>query len=387
MRKKVRLGIIGMGNAGMMHTKSIVSGIIHGAELKAVCDSSERLKGLDGVIPPDTDRFESYDAMLESQVCDAIIIATPHPSHPELAVKAFESGHHVFCEKPAGADCLSVRKMNEAAEVSGKLFTMNFNRRLEPVYLKLKNLIDSGESGRIRRIQWTSTDWFRTDAYYASAPWRGTWSGESGGVLLNQCVHILDLWQSIFKMPERLTGFCKFGKYHDIEVEDEATAVMEYKGGITGSFIASSGESPGTNRIELACDNGRIVVQDKKIIFNKTRIPLSKFNRTCENAFSEPEIWNSEIPISGQTDVSSNILRNFIEAIQGKTHLIVDGKEGLKSQMLANAILLSSWTGETVRLPFDEVRYKEILDAKSRTVKINKPQSSGKVFDLSDSFK
>jgi len=381
-RKDVRFGIVGMGNAGMLHAK--VLGEIKGARLSAVCASAERLGELS--LPEDVARFESYEAMLASGSCDAVAVATPHPSHPALAKAALDAGLHVFCEKPAGVDMISAREMNEAAERSGALFTMNFNRRLEPVFLKLKSLIDSGETGRIRRISWVGTDWFRSDGYYSSAQWRGTWGGEGGGVMLNQCIHLLDLWQWIFKMPTRLRGFCKFGKYHDIEVEDEVTAFLEGEGDLTGTIILSTGESPGTNRIEIACDHGRVTVQDRKIVFDRTCVPVSKFSRSSDG-FGEPERWRCEIPVEGQTDLSSNVMRNFVAAIRGEEPLAVDGKDGLKSLALANAALLSTWTDSWVEFPFDEAQFKSLLDSKAKAMKPAKGSSSRRILDLAKSFK
>ena len=387
-KRSLRLGIVGMGNAGTMHAKAIVSGTVKGSVLAAVTDSKGRLEELAGLLPDSCARFESYDAMLASGKCDAIIIATPHPSHPALSIKALETGHHVFCEKPAGVDALSARLMNDAADKAGKLFCMDFNRRLEPYFIKLKELLDSGETGALRRASWVSTDWFRTEGYYASANWRGTWAGEGGGALLNQCVHILDLWQCLFGMPSRLRAFCHFGRYHDIEVEDEVTSYMEYANGMTGSIIVSTGESPGSNRLEIACDRGRVVLDGRRILFNRTTESLSKFSRKKAAGFGEPQRWDCEILVPGSTDLSCDLLRNFVDALNGEADLLVDGREGLKSLQLANAMLLSTWTDNWAPIPFDEPKFKEMLDAKARLNPPSKKKDGPRVvLDLTKSFK
>ena len=384
----IRLGIIGMGNAGTMHAKALISGSVKGGVLSAVTDSARRLTELSSLLPESCAKFESYDAMLASGKCDAIIVATPHPSHPQLSIQAFETGHHVFCEKPAGVDALSARLMNEAADKSGKLFCMDFNRRLEPFFLRLKDLLDSGETGLIRRASWVSTDWFRTEAYYASANWRGTWAGEGGGALLNQCVHILDLWQCLFGMPSRLRSFCHFGKHHDIEVEDEVTSYMEYANGMTGSIILSTGESPGSNRLEIACDRGRIVLDGRRITFNRTTESISHFSRSKAAGFGEPPRWDCEIPIPGTTDLSCDLLRNFVSALCGEALLTVDGREGIKSLQLANSMLLSTWIDNWAPIPFDEANFKAMLDEKARlNPPSKKKEGSRVVLDLTQSFK
>ncbi|HCE46240.1 MAG TPA: oxidoreductase [Lentisphaeria bacterium] len=385
--KKIRIGIAGAGNAGMMHLKSLTGGNFSEAEVVAICDKTGRLEALKSEIPSDVKVYAEYSAMLADKACDAVIITTPHFFHPEMAIAAFKAGCHVFCEKPAGVFTENVKEMNRAAVESGKIFSMHFNRRLEPVFIKLKEMIASGETGAVKRISWTTTDWFRTDAYFASGTWRGTWKGEGGGLLLNQCIHNLDIWQNLFGMPDKVRSSCSFGKFHDnMEVEDEVTAIFNYKNGTSGVFIASTGESPGTNRLEIFCDNGKLIVENRQIKFYKTEGPVDDFCRKTKTGFGEPKSNLIEIEIDGKADLSKGMLKNFVEAVSGKAPLLVDGKEGLKSLELANAIILSSWLDKTVSIPVDDKLYRKELQKRisSSTLKKNVEHQ---VFDLKDSFK
>jgi predicted dehydrogenase len=384
---KLKIGIVGMGNVGILHTHSLIKGAVPRATFSAACDSKDRLETLRGTLPKETMLFEDYDAMLVSGACQAVIVATPHFQHPELSIKALKAGLHVFCEKPAGVTVSSVKKLNAIAESSGKVFSMHFNKRLEPVFQKLRSMIKSGETGRIFRINWTSTAWYRTETYFNSAIWRGTWSGEGGGLLINQCIHDLDIWHYLFGMPQRLRSFCRFGKHHDIEVEDEASVFMDYADGATGIFVAGTGESPGTNRLEIACSRGKIVVENKTIRFHRTSVPLEVFTKTDTKGFGEPEHWICDIPTFGQADLSGGMLRNFVDAVLNGTPLLVNGIEGIDSLELENAILLSTWIDNWVKLPVDASAFDAELQKRMKKSKKKKVTGQARILDLKDSFK
>jgi predicted dehydrogenase len=246
--EKVRMGVIGIGNMGSAHAKSIADGIISGMVLSAIADiSPERLEWASQNLPKGIALFNDADNLIKSGLVDAIIVSTPHYYHPPLAIKGFENGLHVLIEKPAGVYTMQVRQMNEIAEKSGKVFAMMFNQRTNCIFRKMKEIVSSGELGRIKRTNWIITDWYRSQSYYDSGSWRATWAGEGGGVLLNQCPHNLDLWQWICGMPSKIQAFCHEGKWHDIEVEDDVTAYAEYPNGATGVFVTSTADTPGTN--------------------------------------------------------------------------------------------------------------------------------------------
>ncbi|MFU0800942.1 MAG: Inositol 2-dehydrogenase [Xylanivirga thermophila] len=297
----VRIGVIGIGNMGSYHALYLTKGEIKGAILTAVCDiNPERIKWAKENLKGDIRLFDNADALFESNCVDAVVIATPHYDHSPIAIKAFEHGLHVLTEKPAGVYTRQVREMNEAAEKSGKVFGIMYNQRTNPLYQKVRNLITSGELGDIKRTIWIITNWYRPQSYYDSGGWRATWAGEGGGVLLNQDPHQLDLWQWMCGMPKRVRAFCAFGKYHDIEVEDDVTAYVEYPNGATGLFVTCTGEAPGTNRFEVSGDRGKLVIEDGKLIFWRLRTPEREFNSTFKGTFGEPECWKCEVPIKGK---------------------------------------------------------------------------------------
>ncbi|MBO6052979.1 MAG: Gfo/Idh/MocA family oxidoreductase, partial [Clostridia bacterium] len=291
--EKVRFGVIGIGNMGSGHVQNLAAGRIPGAELTAVCDIKparlEWAKGVCGDAP--VSYFEDSHALITSGLADAIIIATPHYYHPIIGIDAFENGLNVLSEKPIGVYTKKVVEFMDAAKKSGKTFGIMYNQRTDHFYQKMREMVKNGELGQLKRCVWIITDWYRTQAYYNSGGWRATWAGEGGGVLMNQCPHNLDLWQWIFGMPSAIYANCEYGKYHDIEVEDDVTAMAKYPNGATGVFITTTGEYPGTNRLEVAGDRGKIVVEGGKITRWRNVQSLAKFRATEQNMWSRPETW------------------------------------------------------------------------------------------------
>jgi predicted dehydrogenase len=357
----VRLGIVGLGNMGAAHAKHHAPAL-KGAELTAVCD----------VVPsklddyPTVERFTDSREMLLSGLVDAVLIATPHYDHTTIGLEAFDNGLHVLVEKPISAHKADALKLIDAYESAldiypGLVFGAMFQSRSSGTFQKLRKLLLDGELGEVRRINWIVTNWFRSASYYASGGWRATWGGEGGGVLLNQCPHNLDMYQWLFGMPVRVHAFCGYGKYHDIEVEDEVTAYMEHANGATAVFVTTTGEAPGTDRLEIACDRGRLVYEDGKILFDRTVESVEHFRQTTPEMFAGPEKWACSIPPSNHPPSHLEVLQNFIDGIREQTPLIAPGVEGIHSLELANAMLYSSWTGKAVELPLDATAYEKAL--------------------------
>ena len=264
---EVRVGIIGLGNMGTSHAHNIYDGKVKRMKLAAICDIAPlRLeyakKNFENV-----ELFDNADEMFKNADLDAVIISVPHYDHPGLAISAFEHGLHVIVEKPAGVYTKQVMEMNEAAKKSDRVFAIMYNQRTNPVYKKLREMIQRGDMGHIKRAAWIITDWYRPQIYHDSCTWRSTWKTEGGGALINQNPHQLDLWQWMFGMPDRIMSHVSFGKYYDIEVEDDVTAFMEYKNGMTGVYITSTGEAPGVNRLEISCDMGFLEIKKDNITF------------------------------------------------------------------------------------------------------------------------
>jgi predicted dehydrogenase len=354
---KVRLGIVGMGNIGRYHAGYLAKGTVQRAELTAVCDPVASLDPYSGLRT-----FKDPAELFRSGAIDAVIISTPHYQHTTLGIEALVAGLHVMIEKPISAHKADAERLIAAAEQRPKqIFAGMFQLRTEPRYLKIRKLIEDGDLGEIVRMSWLITDWYRTDAYYASGGWRATWKGEGGGVLLNQCLHNLDVIAWLLGMPARVRGFCQLGRYHNIEVEDNVTAYLEYPNGATGVFITSTGESPGTNRFEIAGSRGRIVLENNRLSFTRNETDMLEFNRTSKIGFAKPEVWNVEIPFADASVPHAIILQNFVNAVLDGEPLIAPGAEGLSSVELANVILYSSMLGQTVELPMNSAAYEKSL--------------------------
>ncbi|MCD1257928.1 Gfo/Idh/MocA family oxidoreductase [Paenibacillus athensensis] len=370
--KAMRIGIIGLGNMGAGHARYLAAGEVAGGRLTAVCDPRvERAAWAKEQLGSEVAIFAEPQALLDSGLVDGVVIATPHYDHPITAQMAFARGLHVLCEKPAGVATRQVRQMNEAAQAAGTVFSMVYNQRTNPLYAKVKDLVAAGELGAIRRTNWIITNWYRAQSYYNSGGWRATWAGEGGGVLINQAPHQIDLWQwTIGMMPTKVRAFCHFGKYHQIEVEDDVTAYVEYGNGATGLFVTSTGEAPGTNRLELVGDRGKIVVEDGKLSFWRLRVPEPEFNRSYTGLFGQPECWKCEVPIEGEESGHKGIMQNWVDAVLHGAPLIAPGEEGIRGLTLSNAMLLSTWTDNWVDLPIDEELFEHHLQERIQKSKL-----------------
>lgn len=365
---QVKLGIIGLGNMGSGHCSNILAGLTPEIKLTAAADLRQsRRDWAKETLPDDVVLFENGDQLIESGLCDAVIIATPHYEHPRLAILAFEHGLHVMSEKPAGVYTKQVREMNEAAIRSGKVFGMMFNQRTNCVYRKMHEMVQSGKYGQIKRVNWIITDWYRTQIYYDSGDWRATWDGEGGGVLLNQCPHQLDLLQWICGLPKTVQAFCQEGKWHDIEVEDDVTAYLQFANGATGVFVTTTGDAPGTNRFEVTGTLGKLVCENDKLTFWKLAQDEREFCRTATEGFAQPQCQQVEVETDGENLQHVGVLNAFAGKILHGTPLVAEGTEGLGGLTLSNAMHLSSWLGRAVDIPFDEELFLSELNKRRAT--------------------
>ncbi len=382
---EVRIGIIGIGGMGSNHAKMILSGQVPRLRLTAVADVSQsRLDWAKENLPEDMALFSDGRALIDSGKCDAVLIATPHYFHPEYVVYALEHGVHALSEKPAGVYTKQVRAMNEAAEKSDKVFAIMFNQRTNCVYRKLHEMIESGELGQLRRVNWIITDWYRTQAYYDAAGWKATWDGEGGGVLLNQCPHQLDLLQWLCGLPVKVRAFCHEAKWHDIEVEDDVTAYMEFGNGATGVFVTTTGDAPGTNRLELTFEKAKIVCEYDRLTYDRLTVNERDFCRTEKNGFAKPQTERITVETDGRNEQHAGVLKAFTARILDGTPLIADGTEGIRALMLSNAMFLSSWLDRTVTLPIDEDLFLAELNKRRSTSK--KKEATGIVFDTTGTY-
>ena len=387
--KKVRFGIIGVGNMGTAHLKSFMENQVDGAVVAAVADiNAKRLEMVKNLYPnAEISYFESGEKLIDCGKVDAVLIATPHYSHPELCIRALEKGIHTVCEKPAGVYTKQVLEMNEAAKKSNALFSMMFNQRTNCVYRKMREIIISGGIGQVKRVNWIITDWYRTQAYYDSGSWRGTWSGEGGGVLFNQCPHQLDLLQWVVGMsPKRVHAKCHFGKWHDIEVEDDVSAYFEYENGATGVFITSTGDAPGTNRFEVCGSLGKVICENGRLRYFKNDVDERGFCKEASGGFDTPKCEEIPVEMDGSNLQHVGILRNVTNAILGKEKLFVRGEEGFMGVELMDACLLSSWLDQAVQLPIDEDLYLQELNKRRATSQKKQEVNEVLVQDMSKTY-
>lgn len=373
-----------MGNIGRHHAAYLRSGQVAGCELSAVCSPSPAKLESYRPIPVFGDPAE----LIRSRSIDALLIATPHYQHTTLGIAALEAGLHIMVEKPISAHKADAERLIAAAEAHpGLVFGAMFQLRTEPRYLKIRSMLQRGDLGRVLRVNWINTDWFRTDAYYASGGWRATWKGEGGGVLLNQALHNLDTVHWIFGRPARVRAFSKLGGYHDIEVEDEVTAYLEWADGSSGVFITSTAEAPGTNRLEITGTLGRLVLENDRLSFTRNESDMLEFSRTAKTGFAKPEVWNIEVPFANAPAQHATLMTNFVEAIRDGKPLLAPGRDGLGSVELANSMLLSSLSGRTVELPLDSAEYESLLTRLIRESKHQKRVETLVSDDFAKSFR
>ena len=378
MSEKMRLGIIGVGNMGTAHIENYLAGKMPEIEITCVADTDKKRLDAAKKKLPDAVCFSDSSSLIKSGLCEAVLIATPHYFHPPIAIEALQSGLHVMSEKPAGVYTKQVRELLTVASKSDKTYTLMLNQRTNCVYRKLKELVSSGKYGEIRRVSWIITDWFRTQQYYNSGGWRATWSGEGGGVILNQCPHQLDLWQWICGMPAKVRAFCHEGKWHDIEVEDDVTIYVEYPNGATGTFITTTGDCPGTNRLEITLDKAKLICENNprtdkfELYAYELDGSTQEFIRTSDKGFEKlPGKW-TDIETDGKNEQHPGVLNAFAAHVLRGEPLVAEGAEGINGLIISNAAFLSSWLGKTVEIPFDEDLYLDMLNEKIKNSKFKK---------------
>jgi predicted dehydrogenase len=385
----LKIAVVGVGNMGRQHARDVHE--LANTELVAVCDI-DRARADEVAAQYGVKATYDYRHLLAEADPQALLIAMPHYEHTSISIAALEQGLHVLVEKPIAVQARDARSMIDAFEAArashpGLVFAAMFMQRTYGQYLKIKELLDSGQLGKLVRTTWIITDWFRTQMYYDSGDWRATWAGEGGGVLLNQCPHNLDLYQWLVGMPARVTGFAQIGKYHDIEVEDEVTAYFEHEGGMIGHFVTSTAESPGTNRLEIVGEGGKLVLEDGRLTFYRNQSSMLRFIEEATGGFDKVENKVGEVPFEDHGQPGHKlIIENFASAIMGAESLIAPAVEGLHSVVLGNAIMLSSFLGRTLDMPIDEDLYHEKLTALIESSRYQKPTRAVDDVDMAKSF-
>lgn len=381
----MKVALVGMGPIGSMHVDNITAGKIPDCELVAVCDTRKienpKLEG--------KKIYSDIDALLADKDVESVIISTPSFTHFDLACKVLNAGKNVLVEKPMALCTADILKIDALAKEKKLTAAVMLNQRTNPMYARIRQLVKDGELGNINRVSWNMTNWYRPDVYYKCNTWRGTFKGEAGGVLINQGIHNIDAFAWIFGLPQTLRAWCKFGKYHDIEVEDEVSAFMEYPENMTATFITSSGEHPGTNRFEISGDKGYIVAEDgkllKKYMFKDTT--LSDYTKNTKYVFGTPETEYSQEEFSDKGLQHVGVLRNFVNSINGKEELLYSPAQGYLSVCLANAMLLSTWTNSDINFPFNDAAYAALLAEKTANSKLRTETVKDCIMDFGKSFR
>lgn len=379
MTDTVRLGVVGFGQQGGLYATLLADGRVPHMVLGAVADTDPARREASQAAHPDVPVHEDLASMLTAGQVDAIVTTVPHYLHPQMGIAGLRAGVHVLIDKPVGVYTKQARELVEAARTTPELtFGIMFNQRMNPLYRRLKEIVEAGEIGAVRRASWIITTWWRPQGYYDSSAWRATWGGEGGGVLVNQAPHQLDLWQWICGTPRTVYSKLGYGINRDIAVENEVTALVDYGDGATGTFVTCTYDIAGTDRLEILGDHGKIVVEDSRCAV-VTR--LHRPERELSAGMSMDDVRRL---FMGQVDLSTlytqeilefdspwgqqhaDVLENFALNVLRGEPLVAPGEEGLHAVRLANAIHLSSWKGCEVPIDFDEDEYLELLDARIR---------------------
>ena len=375
--KLLRVAVVGIGNMGSAHAMCIANGKVAGMKLTAVCDVDTAKLDRIQLELPGVRTYTDWQELVKQPEIDAVIIAVPHCLHSRIAVEAMKAGKHVLIEKPADIRVSAVKKAVETAKQTGKVFAIMFNQRTNPLFVRAREIVKSGLLGELKRSVWIITNWYRSQRYYDSGGWRGTWNGEGGGVLLNQSPHNLDIWQWICGMPCEITAFCDEGKYHNIEVEDDVTIFVRYSNGATGTFITSTGEYPGTNRLEISGTLGKLVLENGVLKWWKLERSERKICKESTQSFPRINTTYTEERQEFEGTAHAGILQNFCNAILYNEPLLSPGEDGLNELSISNAAYLSAWTdNSSVALPLDDVVFDERLDAKQATSIYNNQSDS-----------
>ncbi len=385
LQHDIRVGIIGLGNMGTAHATAIAGGEINGLTLAAIADTDPARLDFAAQRFSAAARFDSAAALLASGLVDAVIVATPHWFHPSIVAAALEQGLHALSEKPAGVSVSQLAAVRAAQAKTGAVFGIMFNQRTNPLFAKARQLVRSGELGAPKRLVWIITNWYRNQAYYDSGAWRASWRGEGGGVLINQAPHNLDLVQWIFGMPARVWATCEEGKYHSIEVEDDATIQMRYANGAAATFITTTGEHPGTNRLEISGDRGKLVLEDSTLKYWKLDGSEREFCFDPTRS-TPPTVTYTEEKQTVPETAHKGILQNWADAIRYGTPLLAPGLEGENELTLSNAAYLSSWTGKWVELPLDTAAFdaelaKRVATSRYDSKAVTPEETDGKYKD------
>jgi predicted dehydrogenase len=358
---ELRFGIVGFGNIGRTHAQTLSQDIVPRACLTAVVSNG------DFELPADVTRFTSLQDLLKADAADVVVIATPTMTHPSLGVEVLAAKRHLVMEKPIAMSVHAARELIDAQPLGVEAAVM-LNQRYQPVYRQIKDIVAGGELGRIVRFNWIMTTWYRPDVYFQVSTWRGTWAGEGGGALLNQCIHNLDILQWVLGLPETVVADAQFGKFHDITVEDEVTAILHYADGMTGTLVASTGEAPGINRLDIVGNLGTLSFEDTEhgaqLSVATSQQRIDEHRASSREMFGMPNFHRQTVMSAASSNQHAEVFNNVVAAVLDGAALATPLTEGVGSIDLANALLQSAWEDRKVAVPVDAANYQSNLDAR-----------------------
>ncbi len=381
----MRIGIIGLGNIGRVHARNIQNGLVGDAQLCAV--ANQPIETLDDFREQGIACFDDAGKLIDSGEVEAVVVAVPPALHEPIGIRAIESGMHVMIEKPLARHKAEGQRILAALQREDQVIALMMNQRTNPCFLQIKAWMNEGAIGTLQRVCWTTTNWFRPEIYFQTSPWRATWQGEGGGVLMNQATHDIDMLQWLVGMPSSVQAHCSFGKYHDIEVEDEVFAYFEFPNGARGQFVASTGESPGVCRVEIVGDRGTILSDGKEATCIRTSESVSRYSKTTDEMFGSPDRSTESYASSERVNQHATVLDHFVKAIRGEAELIADASEGIHAIELAGAMIYSTWIDAPVALPLDAAAYEKAIQEK---IAASKPRNVNPVtvkVDMARSFR
>lgn len=382
--RTLRFGIIGTGGMGQGYCR--ILGSIPHARLAAVCDvnrtAAEEVGRTFGV-----PSFGDHRELIKSQTCDVVAIVTPHPLHCQPALDCMNAGLHVISEKPLAERVSAADRMVATAKKNGVVFAVMFQSRLEPAISKALDLVRSGQLGEIYRATLMVLE-YRNQCYYNSGIWRATWKGEGGGVMMNQAPHMMDLFVQLCGLPSAVFGRTST-RMHDIEVEDQAEAMLKFPNGGVGYLYCSTCEAGPGQLIELFGEKGKLVLRDNELSFYHFYPGIRAHIQTCEDMWGKPNVFQVPLNIPqvhaayedcetalqvvpesqpGHAKVLINVVRHILFAEK----LVTPGASGVGSLELANAVTLSSYEERWVKLPISRPKYDALLNRLQRESKFVK---------------
>lgn len=359
----IRIGIAGIGFIAEEYIKLITGGAVQGADITALssrnaahmAEIKEKYNLKNAVL------FTDYEDMLRCGRIDMVMICTPHFQHPKMAISAIERNIHTLIEKPVGVfpeelDALEHCIRNHAHVQSGVLYC----RRTNPIYASIKQLLEEGALGTIKRITWIITDMYRPQIYFDSVSWRGTYSAEGGGMLMNQVSHHIDLLVWLCGLPEDMQAHCYTAQERNIEVENEVSITMEYSGKAIGQFIASTRECPGSNRLEISGSKGQIILEnERKLIARTLQTDEKEFAVATQESYGKIpyEEWEQILEAPDNRILQAAIVNNFLRALEGKAQVLCPVMEAIQAQQFIQGAYLSSWQEKKLKLPVDTDAY------------------------------